>query len=220
VEELERREVLSLNPGFAAGPFPVVPGTLSTPPAHFTELFGPTGLQPTQAFPDVRGSYVGPSVSPVTGQTDQFTLQVEQQANNGVFHPVTLPDRRGVSFMRIRQQLGNNFPWAALPDGRIVSMSSPQGQAGNNFQGTVTIAGLGVTFTVLGTFGRHGLFRAAGVDGQHVLLLRGTFLKNQDGTSTVLLRYRLQTAPGQVDHGTANLTGTPGAAPTLPTPLF
>jgi hypothetical protein len=221
VEELERREVLSVNPSFAAGPFPTVPGSLSAAPAaHSIGPLAPTPFQLTQTIPDLRGTYNGPSTSPVTGRTDQFTLQIEQQANGRSFKGVALPDRRGVSMQQIQQQLGNNFPWAVLPDGSVVPIKRLQRQSGNSFAGTFKIASLEMSLTVFGTFGQHGVFRAAAVDGHHILVLRGTFLNNQDGTATLMLRYRLQTAPGQVDHGTAVLTGTPGAPPTLPEPLF
>jgi hypothetical protein len=219
VEELERREVLSVNPAFANGPFPVLPPTPS-PPAHSIMPFGPTGFQGAPQFPDLRGTYTGPSTSQDTRRTDQFSLQIERQVTNGVFHSVTLPNRRGVPMKRIQQQLGNNFPWEALPDGRIVTGKQAERQAGNNFQGTITIAGLGRTFTVFGTFGRHGQFRAAGVDGRNILVLRGTFLKNPDGVTTLMLNYRLQTARGQSERGTADLTGTPAVPPPLPVPSF
>src|SRR5262249_3812770 len=153
------------------GLFPVGPATPSTPSAHSSALLGVAPLPITQSFSDVRGTYTGPWSSPVTGRTDQMSLQIEQQVSNGRFQPVSLPNRRGVPLKRIQQQLGNNFRWAALPDGRLVPAGWPQGQAGNNFQGTLTIAGLGMTFTVIGTFGRHGQVRAAGVDGQHILTL-------------------------------------------------
>jgi hypothetical protein len=221
VEELERREVLTVNPGFANVAFPVLPGSLS-PPAHSVTPLGPAPFQITPAIPDLRGTYSGPSTSPATGRTDQLNLQIEQQVTDGVFQAVTLPNRRGVPMKRLQQQLGHNFPWVALPDGRVVTVNRPVGQAGNNFQGTFQIAGLGMTFTVFGTFGLHGQFRAAGVDGKQILVLRGTFLKNQDGTATLLLNYRLQTARGPAERGNANLTGTPGVdpTPTLPAPLF
>jgi hypothetical protein len=214
VEELERREVLSFTSNFAAGPFPTVAGPLPAPPAPHVPV------APAHSVPDLRGTYSGPSTSPVTGGTDLFTLQIEQQASNKSFQAATLPDRRGVPMSQIQQQLGNNFPWVTLPDGRVAPAGRLQKQVGNSFQGTFKIAGLGMTFTVFGTFRQHGQFRAAAVDGEHVLLLRGTFLKNQDGTATLMLHYRLQTAPGQVDHGTAQVTGTPGDPPPLPAPLF
>jgi len=218
VEELERREVLTINPGFANVAFPVLPPTAS-PPAHSVGPFAVGPFQIAQPIPDLRGTYNGASTS-FTGRTDQFSLQIEQQVTDGVFKAVTLPNRRGVPMKRIQQQLGHNFPWVALPDGRIVTVNQPVGQAGNNFQGTFQIAGLGMTLTVFGTFGRHGQFRAAGVDGKNILVLRGTFLKNEDGTTTLMVHYRLQMPRGQVERGSANLTGTPGIAPTLPTPMF
>jgi hypothetical protein len=221
VEELERREVLSLNPTFAAGPFPVAPGTF-TPPLT-SRLPGQFGLPQTTlmpGFPDVRGTYTGTATSDFPGRTDQFTLQIEQQVTNGTFHGIVLPNRHQVGLKRIQQQIGPNFPWVVLTDGRVIPKRQAQQLSGNNFQGTFTIANLGMAFTMFGTFGKHGAFRAAAVDGQHVLVVQGIFVQNTDGTASLQLGYRLQMAPGQVDHGTAVLTGTPAAPPNVLTPLF
>jgi hypothetical protein len=176
--------------------------------------------QPLPTFPDLRGTYSGPSTSDRTGLSDQITLQIEQQVTDDKFSGVVLPGRHKVPLKQIQQQIGPNFPWVILPDGRVFPSRRAQMQAGNNFQGTLRIAGPGMTFTVFGTFGNHGQFRAAAVDGDHILTLRGTFLANADGTATIMMGYRLKMGRKHVDTGTVVLTGTPGMPPILPTPLF